>query len=460
MNQTKNIYLLSLAVFLISSIFSIGFLHPDEQYYTLDFAFYKLGVLDNLQTWELDTKIRPWTLPYLYVVLLAPFKFLGIENPFTLATIARLFSSILAFSALYKFISVFKNRLQSKQGELFTIFSLFFWPIVFMSARTSSDNISTCFVLLGISIVIKEINKKNLLLGGLLLGLAFSLRHQTGVLSLTFGLWILFAKRMCPITWIKYFSSAILIGVLSGIALDGLGYGSFTLTPVNYLNENLIKDKISTFGISPWWGYFTLILKELNLFGLILIASTIVYIKKFPKSLESALVLSFFIFHSLIGHKELRFIYPLLWISVFMLFRLINFQRYKKTFNTLFLLSLIGTVIVSFKPAYTPLKFYKFLYHYREGTKLELYTFKDRKGRYPELEMDVYKRDQLTLLKSEITSRDTFYTFTTKYSDLEKINSKYNCTQEYISYPKWILNFNPFKWRDRSNIWALSKCHK
>ncbi len=458
MIRAKRVYLLSSIVFLITAIFSIGFLHPDEQYYTLDFAFFKLGILDHLQTWELDTKIRPWTLPYLYVLLLAPLKFAGIENPFTLALIARVLSSAISLFTLVKFVSVFKEKLSHDQGKLFTLFTLFFWPIVFMSARTSSDNISTCFLILGISITLKELTKKNLLLGGLLLGIAFSLRHQTGILSLAFGLWILFAKKMCPITWIKFFASTILIGVLSGIALDSLGYGSFTLTPLNYLNENLIKDKISSFGVSPWWGYFSLILKNLNIFGLILIASTLVYIRKFPKSLESVLVLTFFIFHSMIGHKELRFIYPLLWISTFMLFKLIDFPKYKKSFNILFSLSLIGTLIISFKPAYTPLKFYKFLYHYQKEERLNLYTFKDRKGNYPELEMQVYKRSNLELLKSEIGPSSNFYTFTTKFSDLEVVNSKYNCIQEYISYPKWILEFNLFNWRDRSNIWALSKC--
>uniref|UniRef100_UPI003568A183 hypothetical protein n=1 Tax=Halobacteriovorax sp. TaxID=2020862 RepID=UPI003568A183 len=100
MKQVNHLYILSAFALLLTSLFSVGFLHPDEQYYTLDFAFNQLGMLDNLQTWELESKIRPWTLPYLYVVILAPFKFLGIESPFTLATIARLFSGCVALYTL------------------------------------------------------------------------------------------------------------------------------------------------------------------------------------------------------------------------------------------------------------------------------------------------------------------------------------------------------------------------
>ncbi|WP_417337254.1 hypothetical protein [Halobacteriovorax marinus] len=458
MTDQKRIYLLSFFVFILTSLLSIGFLHPDEQYYTLDFAFYKLGILDQLQTWELETKIRPWTLPYLYVALLAPFKFLGLENPFALATIARLFSACLGFFTLFKFIQIYKEKLPKVQSTLFEIFALFFWPIVFMSSRTSSDNISTCVLLLGFLTIQKEISKKSLLQGGLLLGLAFSLRHQTGILSLAFGLWILIREKMCPITWLKYFASSITIGVLIGLGFDFLGYSHFTLTPINYLTENLIKDKISSFGVSPWWGYFSLTLKKLNIFGLLFIASSLVFIKKFPKSLEATLFIAFFIFHSMIGHKELRFIYPLLWISLYMCFRIINFKNYKRVFIFLFSINLIGVAIVSFKPAYTPLKFYKFLYHFKEGSPLTVHIFKDRKGRYPELEMKVYKRKQLTLTKDQIPTAGSFYTFTTKYSDLEQLRRSFNCELKYLSYPEWVLEYNFFKWRDRSNIWALNYC--
>uniref|UniRef100_UPI003566B1A3 hypothetical protein n=1 Tax=Halobacteriovorax sp. TaxID=2020862 RepID=UPI003566B1A3 len=405
-------------------------------------------------------KIRPWTLPYLYVVILAPFKFLGIESPFTLATIARLFSGCVALYTLIEFTKTFKAFLPESRRDLFTKFTLLFWPLVFMGVRTSSDNIATCFFIIAVSIILRSISKRTLLMGGLLLGLAFSLRHQTGVLSLAFGLWILFSKKIDPLTWFKFFSSSILIGVLVGVGLDSLGYGSFTLTPVNYLTENLIKDKISSFGVSPWWAYFTLTVKKLHLFGVILLISSIVYIKKFPKSLESVLVITFLAFHSIIGHKELRFIYPLIYFSVFMMFKVIDFNRFKKSFNFLFIVSIIGTTIVSFKPAYTPMKFYKFLYSFNQGEALELYTFKDRKGRYPDLEMDVYKREKLTLIRNTSINKESFHTFTTKYSDLEMINSNYKCELKYISYPQWILKFNIFKWRDRSNIWAINHCFK
>lgn len=460
--KSNKILIASFLSIIVTSLFSVGFLHPDEQYYTLDFAFSSLGLLDNLSTWELEAKIRPWTLPYFIAALLYPFKAMGITNPFTLATLARLFSGLLGFYTLYNFSTSLKRFFTDESFEYFQKFSLLFYPLIFMSVRTSSDNWGTCLFILGMIEVLRteDISTKSLLKSGLLLGLAFSLRHQTGFLSLSFGLWLLIIRKVYPKDWFLKFSSMIALGVLIGIVLDSIGYNEFTLTPINYLKENLIKDKISGFGVMPWWGYLKLSLKSLHIFSFALIISAFVFIYKNKNSFATWTLVPFIVFHSLIGHKEVRFIYPALFLLIFMFFKVANVQRFKKALNIVFLINLVGVAIVCFKPAYTPMKFYNFLYNFQSGKQIKLYTFKDRKGRYPNLEMNVYKRANTKIVKADDILEENFYTFTTKFSDLEMINSKYNCTQEYISYPSWVLRFNPFKWRDRSNIWALSNCSK
>lgn len=462
MNNIKSnpIYLASLLAIMVCAFFSVGFLHPDEQYYTLDFAFSKMGILKNLSTWEVESEIRPWTLPYIFYALLLPFKAIGVTNPFTLATIARIFSGLLGFVTLISFTKNTRRFFNTDNFKYFEKFTLLFWPLIFMSVRTSSDHWATCFFLLGAFEILKseKISTRSLITGGLLFGLSFSLRHQTGILSLSFGLWLLFSKSVPLKKWFLSFSSLILFGVIAGVGLDSLGYEHFTFTPYNYLRENILKDKISSFGVMPWWGYFKLSVKGLYIFAPFLILGAFKYMKKNLNSWATWIFIPFFVFHSAIGHKELRFIYPLLFLSLFMSFQYYNFSKYKKSFSTIFAISLIGLVIVCFKPAYTPMKFYKFLYSYRPGVQLDLYTFKDKKGLYPELEMKVFERKNTTLLKEEINLDKPFHTFTTKYSDLETLNSKYKCVQEYTSYPRWVLNYNVFKWRDRSNVWALSSC--
>ncbi len=171
------------------------------------------------------------------------------------------------------------------------------------------------------------------------------------------------------------------------------------------------------------------------------------------------IIIPFFIFHCLIGHKELRFLYPILPLALVFITTLITKE---KILRSLLYMNLIGILIVAIKPAYTPLVFYKYLWNFEKGDVINLYVLKDRKGRYPILEMDFYKRKLTNFKKvdslNELNSiKDTTkYLFTTKYSDLEKLE---DCKTHFISYPKYLLNFNFFKWRDRSSIWALSSCN-
>ncbi len=456
MNNFKinTFYLSSFAIFL-AAYFSIGFLHPDEQYYSLDFAFYKLGLLDSITTWEYESQIRPWTLPYFFYFILWPFKFFISENPFFLSYVAKLFSGLLGVMTLHYFIKTYSHQM----GELkdrFVLFSYLCWPIIFMSVRTSSDHWSTSFFIIGLCLLLQK--KRNLLFGGLMLGLAFSLRHQTGILSLSLGLWLLIQNKVRLKDWILQLSLAILFGVIIGFVFDYFGYKTFTLTPLNYLKQNLVNDKISQFGVMPWWGYFKLIVLKLNVLGLALLVGACVYIKKFPKSLETWIFIPFFVFHCFIGHKELRFLYPLIFLALVMVFRVINFKKLKKTFTFIFIVNSLFLFIVIFKPAYTPMTFYRFLYHYDFKGVDKVYVMKDRKGSYPRLEMKVYTPKNINFINGLNSDLNKFYVFTSRYADYENLHQKYQCDLEFISYPLYLLKFNYFGWRDRSNVWAFSKC--
>ena len=55
----NKIYFISILSLLISSIFSVGFFHPDEHYQILEFANYKMGNINPTQLpWEFHEKIR------------------------------------------------------------------------------------------------------------------------------------------------------------------------------------------------------------------------------------------------------------------------------------------------------------------------------------------------------------------------------------------------------------------
>ena len=67
--QKNKLYLFSYLFLILSSIFSVGFYHPDEHYQILEFANYKLGNINSSQLpWEFHEKIRPTLQPLLALI--------------------------------------------------------------------------------------------------------------------------------------------------------------------------------------------------------------------------------------------------------------------------------------------------------------------------------------------------------------------------------------------------------
>ena len=455
----KLLFKISLVFSLIGSWFSVGFFHPDEQYYAIDFAAYKIGQLDEIRTWEYQNQIRPWLLPTLFIPFLSWVKALG-WSPFFSAWVLRVVSAVLGWWTLCQWNRQLKSCFHKKSFYLFFVFAthLSFFCL-FMRLRTTSENWSTALFLLGlIPLLRKNIHTKEYLQGGLCFGLAFSLRHQLGIMALGFGLWLLLIKKESPLRWFSIFCPAILAGVGVGVLADSYGYGEWVWTPWNYIYHNLVLDKISNFGTSPFYAYILWGLKSLHLWGIVLLIGLWAAIVN-PKSWVAWTIIPFFIVHLLIGHKELRFLFPIAYLLLFQSALFMQGKGWKKPqfANTLIGLNGLFLLFTLFKPAYTPIWFYRYLYF---SDLKQIYVFKEPNRSPPKLDMTFYRRPYLqTSIYPEKGENPPLkgHFFTTKYQDLERFKGK-NCQTLYSLYPSWIFHLNLFDWLKRSNVWILTKC--
>lgn len=457
----KSLFLLSLILTLVGSYFSYGFLHPDEQFYAMDFAAYKAGILPEITTWEFKTMLRPWLLPAIFTPFLMFFKFLGF-TPFTMAWILRMLSGVISWWALVRLNKKLKDYFPgSISYNIFVFFTHFSFFCFFMQLRTSSENWSTSLVIFGISLLLrKRPYLTDYILGGIFLGLAFSVRHQTGLISLGFGLWLLLIKQVGFKNWLTYFVPAIAVGVGIGFAADCWGYGQITFTPWNYLYQNLVLDKISQFGTSPFYSYFVWIFKDLTpLWALIILIGFFRLLLQEATDWVIWSIFPFILVHIFIGHKELRFLYP---VVPFILYsgaqffpeRKLNFEPVRRYFYlTTVWVNFALLLFVFFKPAYTPLGLYKYVY---QNDIKEIRVFKNEQGQTPTLEMPFYMKDGVRLITdSGLAKSGTF--FTTRYSELDYFTGG-SCETLYSTYPKWLFQFNFFNWLSRSSIWVLTRC--
>jgi len=89
-------------------------------------------------------------------------------------------------------------------------------------------------------------------------------------------------------------------------------YGNYTFTFINYFLTNIVDDIASTFGTSPWYFYF---IKYIN-YGIIPISiitlfAILLLVFFAPKKMTVWIIIPFLVIHSVVPHKELRFLFPL-----------------------------------------------------------------------------------------------------------------------------------------------------
>lgn len=447
--KNKTTIYIALFFHLLIPFFSIGFLHPDEQYFVLDFAFDKLGMIDNyIKSWEYNAQIRPWFLPSIFYFLGFILKSMGITNPFTMSLLFRLCSSLLGFFAHFFFIKeITKKYSDIKFNHLYWVF-LLAWPILLMHSRTNSENWSTSFFLIGLSLLL---NKKKDFLSGVLFAFTFFTRFQTGFLLLP--ILFLYKKRIKDITFLAL-SFLITSTLLTGI--DYWGYEKLTFTPFNYLMVNLIEGKVNTFGTSSVFFFlYKSVTKLLPFWGIACLSILVIAIKKcktnslYQHSL--ILVLPFLIIHHLIGHKELRFIYSVFPICLILLSYHMDF--WKPKWNKVFIIGNFVAFPVLFIPMYKPMTVYTYLYSQKSVIK-NLYYLTPHNP----LELKSLLPKNIELLSYKKDSRSKFI-LVQNYKQLKKIKMENRCKYLISTYPIILLEKNPYKLLSRSNIWAILKCN-
>lgn len=340
----KKILLISLIFHLVTPFFSEGFLHFDEHYQILEFLGLKLGVTPEASLpWEYQAKMRPWLWPFLYTGIT---KVLPL-SPFALATLFRYISSLLGFFSLYLFTKHLQKD-EANKTKILMLHFLFFVP--FLHARISAEALGATLLSIGVAIYL--LYPRQIFLSGVIIGLASITRYHVGISAIFIFFWLLFIKKE---KWkeLGLFVGGGLTALFLSILIDYWGYGTFVFAPYNYFYENIVNNRAAAWGVTPWWDYFRLIFKHgTPIIGPLLIAVTALFWWKNPKSLLTWITLPFFIVHLLVGHKELRFLFPILPFIPLMF-------DFKKGTKAILVLNLIFLIPLSFSKAHQSVSFFK-----------------------------------------------------------------------------------------------------
>lgn len=314
-NFHKLVLAIAFVVYLVTAIYSKGYFHYDEHYQIIEFADLKLGINNPSDlAWEYKAQIRPAIQPAICVVVFKMLHMAGITDAYTLALSLRLLTLLLALTAISLFVHSSLHLVQSKAQKLYILLSYLLWFLPFINVRFSSETWSGLFFLFAVAILQLNLSKQKrfVALAGLLLGLSFLCRLQSAVLIVSLLCWyiIIYKESKQHIFILIGFAT---VALLFGFAIDGWFYEKLVFTQWNYFNINILKGAASAFGTSPWNYYFGTILKAPAIpIGSLFLVCLCVLIYKKPDLLVLWVILPFLIVHSIIPHKEDRFLFPII----------------------------------------------------------------------------------------------------------------------------------------------------
>jgi len=477
----KKILILSVLFHIVASIFSTGFHHFDEQFQIYEFLNYKLEKSPSSDLpWEFREMVRPWFQVYIYWFVTKASNLIGIINPFSLAFIFRLLTSLFGVFALYTLIPHIKNWIKDEKYQTLTFALLnFSWFIPYIQTRTNAESVSASFFIIGFSYFLdltKSVKNKEsyyALLSGLFLGASYAARYQLALMVAFLWFWGIFSKKV-SYKALTLSAFTIAIGIIGSVAIDYLGYGKWTFAPQNLFTSNFTDGRLEGTGLSPWWYYF----KKTFLNGIPLISGPIILAtllgwKKFWRHPLTWATLPIIIFHTIIGHKELRYIFPVIILAPLYVGLLIN--EYSDKFTVLWSkgwarnlikftvgLNFLILVISIFRPANPAVNFYKFIYDNDKISTIK--TTVENPFTMLGLNINFYKKENLQVqeikdYKKYITKGSDTYLFFNKGRHVLAMENEPNCKSVYMAYPRWSLNFNVGNWISRSRVWSLYYCN-
>lgn len=267
--------------------------------------------------------------------------------------------SILATSF---FILSFKSTIKEQFYLVFILLSFLLWFLPSINVRFSSEVWAGLILLLSVALINKNKSEKRyFLMIGILLGLSFEFRFQMGLCIAGIMIWFLIIKKIPHKKWFIIMSGIFAVVIICTV-IDSFYYQKFVFAPYNYFKVDLLDNVVNSYGIEPWYYYIVKIMETPTLIiGIPIILSIIYLLVKDYKNIILWCILPYLIVHSIIGHKEIRYFFPivhfvpilLIWFiqDIFDLRKSAVYRTFINFYFAAFFLVNIGGLFVLFKPA-------------------------------------------------------------------------------------------------------------
>jgi phosphatidylinositol glycan class B len=299
---------LSAAPRLWAAWFDNGVFWPDEIFQSVEQghrAAFGYGVVP----WEFRRGARSWVFPGLLAGLLRLGALFGLDSGRSLMLLVKTSMALISLAAVYLAMRLARALAGPRTGPRASLvaglLAGFFPASILFSARCLAETVSAT-ALMGVVLLARKPGRNAQLAAGALAGLAIFLRYQNGLIAVGMLAIVASERRFRDAAYYAAASGAV--GVLGGL-LDwftwGKPFGAFKM----YLYFNLFKSA-DKFGAYPF-GYYAGVAWQIAGPALIVIAVGLIASARLaPKLL--ALVVLYVLIHSIVPHKEFRFLMPVM----------------------------------------------------------------------------------------------------------------------------------------------------
>uniref|UniRef100_A0A7N0TYA1 Mannosyltransferase n=1 Tax=Kalanchoe fedtschenkoi TaxID=63787 RepID=A0A7N0TYA1_KALFE len=274
-SSTKRVFVLCLVFRVVNSLLVQTYFNPDEHWQALEVAHRVTFGYGHL-TWEWKKGLRSYLHPLVFALLYKLLELCHLDTPWFMLTNWFMFFC-------------FPRTLSNSLETVVTLLSLFYWP----SLRVKSCEQQSA-------------SRKWALI---LAALACAIRPTSAIIWLYVGILEFFLTQD---KWRFIFLETIPIGalvLLLTFLLDRLFYGLWVLVPLNFLKFNFLSSGGDYYGTHAWHWYFSQGFSAMLFTFLPFSLAGIFQSKQWKLSGLIAWVL---VLYSVLGHKEFRFVLPVL----------------------------------------------------------------------------------------------------------------------------------------------------
>ncbi len=305
------------ALFVFSAIalrfaaaFPFAQLHSDEIGQYLEQA-HRLVFGYGIIPWEYRVEMRSWLMP---VLLSGPMALGNAVAPESMAylILPRLLMASCSLSILWAGWRLGK-AISPAHGWIAMVIAALWFEFIQFGARTLTEPLATAAILPAAALLFAgEANRRKIFVAGSLLALGCLFRFHYGPAVLVIAFAALWGRwdRFWPLA-----AGGVAMAVLSSIVDMVMGQAPFQWIITN-VQFNIMNDVASEFGVTPAYGYLTNQFGQWGWAAIPIVGLSIVGLRHYPALFVAAMIN--LLLHSLIGHKEYRFIF--LTVTIIILF--------------------------------------------------------------------------------------------------------------------------------------------